>query len=237
MAVGALLYGHLLTSSSYYYPGLNPTKLIPALVRYIQRDQKQSNLAMAIRYLEHIIDSRSGGSSSGVVDPAIYSYLLVLYAQQSNDEDLLRFLYNTTSPPPTTPHHYFTSPLDLKYALRICSQYCKTRACVHIYSCMGLYEEAVELALRVDVDLAKENASKPRDEEVVKRLWLMIARHVIQETTSPPASVKDALLLLSECPHLKIEDILPFFPDFVMIDDFKPEICKSLQEYSEKIKV
>ena len=27
--------------------------------------------------------------------------------------------------------------------------------------------------------------------------------------------------LLKECPLLKIEDILPFFPDFVTIDHFK----------------
>jgi hypothetical protein len=30
-----------------------------------------------------------------------------------------------------------------------------------------------------------------------------------------------AMLFLRECELLKIEDILPFFPDFVLIDDFK----------------
>ena len=35
---------------------------------------------------------------------------------------------------------------------------------------------------------------------------------------------------------LKIEDILPFFPDFVVIDDFKIEICGALEEYSARIK-
>ena len=34
---------------------------------------------------------------------------------------------------------------------------------------------------------------------------------------------------------LKIEDILPFFPDFVVIDDFKEEICTALEEYSAHI--
>ncbi len=34
---------------------------------------------------------------------------------------------------------------------------------------------------------------------------------------------------------LKIEDILPFFPDFVVIDDFKMEICNALEEYSARI--
>jgi uncharacterized protein YxjI len=34
---------------------------------------------------------------------------------------------------------------------------------------------------------------------------------------------------------LKIEDILPFFPDFVVIDDFKEEIAHALEGYSHHI--
>jgi len=34
---------------------------------------------------------------------------------------------------------------------------------------------------------------------------------------------------------LKIEDVLPFFPDFVLIDDFKNEICAALEEYNRHI--
>lgn len=34
---------------------------------------------------------------------------------------------------------------------------------------------------------------------------------------------------------LKIEDILPFFPDFVVIDDFKEEIAHALEGYSAHI--
>ena len=34
---------------------------------------------------------------------------------------------------------------------------------------------------------------------------------------------------LHQCPQVKIEDILPFFSDFVTIDDFKDAICTSLQ--------
>ncbi len=34
---------------------------------------------------------------------------------------------------------------------------------------------------------------------------------------------------------LKIEDILPFFPDFVVIDDFKEEIAHALEAYSTHI--
>ena len=34
---------------------------------------------------------------------------------------------------------------------------------------------------------------------------------------------------------VKIEDILPFFPDFVKIDDFKAEICAALEAYQNRI--
>ena len=34
---------------------------------------------------------------------------------------------------------------------------------------------------------------------------------------------------------LKIEDLIQFFPDFVVIDDFKEEICVALEQYSRHI--
>lgn len=41
--------------------------------------------------------------------------------------------------------------------------------------------------------------------------------------------------LVDSTPVIKIEDILPFFPDFVIIDDFKEEICTALEGYSAHI--
>ena len=34
------------------------------------------------------------------------------------------------------------------------------------------------------------------------------------------------MAFLRECELLKIEDVLPFFPDFVLIDDFKVRGCR-----------
>ena len=34
---------------------------------------------------------------------------------------------------------------------------------------------------------------------------------------------------------MKLEDILPFFPDFVMIDNFKDAICDSLERYNRQV--
>jgi hypothetical protein len=40
---------------------------------------------------------------------------------------------------------------------------------------------------------------------------------------------------LQECELLQIEDILPFFPDFTRIDEFRDEICASLEDYGTHI--
>ena len=47
--------------------------------------------------------------------------------------------------------------------------------------------------------------------------------------------IKQAMEFMHRCPSIKIEDILPFFPDFVTIDHFKDAICDSLQQYSSHI--
>lgn len=55
----------------------------------------------------------------------------------------------------------------------------------------------------------KKNPPKP---------WIFrVARHVVEEEKD----VKRAMEFLHDCELLKIEDILPFFPDFVTIDHFK----------------
>ncbi len=76
----------------------------------------------------------------------------------------------------------------------------------------------------MDLELAKAEADKVEDdEELRKKLWLKVAKHVIeQEKGVKRENIKKAIEFLSETNNLlKIEDILPFFPDFVLIDDFK----------------
>jgi len=43
------------------------------------------------------------------------------------------------------------------------------------------------------------------------------------------------MAFLQDCDLLKIEDILPFFPDFVLIDDFKEAIIAALKAYNEHL--
>ena len=66
---------------------------------------------------------------------------------------------------------------------------------------------------------------------------LQIAKKIIERKgpQGAGANIKDAMAILKECPLLGIEDILPFFPNEVQINDFRDEICKSLQQYNNKI--
>ncbi len=43
----------------------------------------------------------------------------------------------------------------VQYGLRLCAQYKMDRAQVMIYGAMGLYEEAVDAAIPLDLDMAK----------------------------------------------------------------------------------
>ena len=105
------------------------------------------------------------------------------------------------------------------------------------------------------MELARINADKPEEDEALrKKLWLRIARHVVEEKRDIKQCVsphpyllpllpsenyaflaKRAMEYLKHSDLLKIEDVLPFFPDFVLIDDFKEEICRALEEYNEHI--
>jgi vacuolar protein sorting-associated protein 18 len=70
-------------------------------------------------------------------DPAIHNYLLSLFVQEATDEHLLRYLQN------------YSDYYDHKYALRVCLKAEKNQASVIIYRAMHLYEEAIDLALKV----------------------------------------------------------------------------------------
>lgn len=197
---------------------LEPMKLIPALVQY-DHDKYREQGNEAIRYLEYCVEDLENK------EKAIHNYLLSLYAILRPDR-LTQYLDIQGTDPDQICY-------DLKYALRLCMEHDRKKACVHIYSLMRLYEEAVDLALDVDVELAKQQAEKPEeaDNELKKKLWLRIARHVVEKEKD----VKRAMEFLHECDLLKIEDILPFFPDFVTIDHFKDAIITSLQEYNSHI--
>ncbi|KAK7849522.1 vacuolar sorting protein 18 [Quercus suber] len=210
---------------------LNPRKLIPAMMRYSSEPHAKNETHEVIKYLEYCVHRLHNE------DPGVHNLLLSLYAKQEDDSALLRFLQCKFGKGRENGPEFFYDP---KYALRLCLKEKRMRACVHIYSMMSMHEEAVALALQVDPELAMAEADKVEDDEDLrKKLWLMVAKHVIeQEKGAKRENIRKAIAFLKETDGLlKIEDILPFFPDFALIDDFKEAICSSLEDYNKQIEL
>ncbi|KAF3938722.1 hypothetical protein ABW19_dt0210292 [Dactylella cylindrospora] len=201
--------------------GLDPRKLIPALLTY---SEKATSVPIpdnqAIRYLLYAIDRL------GNTEAAIHNTLISLLAisKVKDESQLLSFLRKHE----TNPYY------DTDFALRICIKHERVQSAVHIYTLMEQYQQAVDLALRHgDTELASIIANRTEDDPaLMKKLWLSIAKTVIKQSKG---AIKPALEVLNDCKLLKIEDLIPFFPDFVVIDDFKEQICAALEEYNFKI--
>ncbi|GAA5865517.1 hypothetical protein JCM8547_001274 [Rhodosporidiobolus lusitaniae] len=218
-------------------PRLSVRRLIPALTAprppssSSAPDSCYTSTEHLIRYLLHAVQQQAN------TDAAVHNTLVTLFATSpsssssspsTSESAFVRFLESAPTNPHTHDPYY-----DLDYALRLCRSHGRTQACVVIYSKMGLYDESVELALEQDdLELAKVCADKPEEDELLrKKLWLKVARYVVGKKND----IKAAMRFLDSTPLLKIEDILPFFPDFVVIDDFKDEICDALESYAAHI--
>ncbi|PMD43432.1 vacuolar protein sorting protein-like protein DigA [Hyaloscypha variabilis F] len=198
---------------------LRPRNLIPALLNYDRNFQGPLSQNQAIRYLLHVINQLNS------TDAAVHNTLISIYASHpSKDEKALLAYLESQGDEPS---------FDSDFALRLCIQHSRVQSCVHIYSTMGQYLQAVELALEhSEIDLASLVADRPLSNPALrKKLWLAVAKKVISQSNG----IKTAIEFLKRCDLLKIEDLIPFFPDFVVIDDFKEEICAALEDYSRNI--
>lgn len=193
---------------------LNVVKLLPALLCL----KSFKHRFEVVRYLEFVIHSL------GVQDQSIHNYLIQLYAKYNESVKLMS--YFETQGKEVSMIHY-----DIHYALRLCKEFNIKEACVFLLCILEFWQQAVELALTFDPKLAQQTASQPHDKELKRKLWLTIAEYEIKRREN----VQEALELLKITDLLKIEDLLPFFPDFQKIDHFKEAICDSLKEYNRKI--
>ncbi|KAK0900401.1 tethering complex subunit [Friedmanniomyces endolithicus] len=219
-------------------PDLDAKKLIPALLNYNKVSEGSVSLSQnqAVRYLLFCVNHANSE------EPAVHNTLISLYAAHPSKEESALLGYLQTQADLHQQHY------DADFALRLCRGHRRVQSCVHIYCAMGRYAEAVELALKYDddgedgadsgkgwgryVELAADVADRPgNDEALRKKLWLKVAKKVIGQSKG----IKSAIEFLKRCESLRIEDLIPFFPDFVVIDDFKEEICAALEDYSRRI--
>ncbi|CDS81881.1 related to DigA protein [Sporisorium scitamineum] len=210
---------------------LDTRKLIPALLQH-KPDLDLGETDQAVKYLNGIIAGKNGSK-----DTAIHNLLLTLLARrasrypkrQETKQELLRFI-DEAKPNPLTGHPYF----DLDYALRTCLSQGQMEACVRIYAKMGLFESAVELAItegEIELACSCADMAESMDRDVRKKLWLKVAKEVVRTA----ADIKSAMAFLRRTDLISIEDVLPFFPDFAVIDDCKDDICEALEGYAAHI--
>ena len=161
---------------------IDPRRLIPALLIDQQPRPDIFPGRQATRYLSTIIER-------GNTDATIHNLLINFLATSDDSDDgpLLRYLGRSADDPLVEKPYY-----DLDYALRICKQRNRIQPCVYIYSEMRLYECSVDLALeKGDLELAKINADKPEDDDELRgKLWLKIAKYVIEERNDIKGSVR-----------------------------------------------
>lgn len=208
-------------------------KLLPCLTRPGSRPSSTSRRDEALRLLNHWFKHSLPGSDS----TAVRNFAISLYAQTGDESSVLRSMDVAVD--------QAGDPLfDREVALRACLDSGCHLAAVHLYASLGSFEEAVDLALRLDADLAKRVAEKPEeDESLRKSLWLRIARHSILSKPSEgdgenpnSESVREAIGVLEESDGLlRVEDVLPLFPDFTRIGEFKDAVVSSLEEYNRQI--
>ena len=203
---------------------LDPRKLIPALLNYDNEHSVPLAQNQAARYLNFCINQLHN------TDPAIHNTLISIYASHPFPSEAALMSYLSAQSLNAKPSY------DTDFAFRLCIQHSRVQSAVHIYTSMGEYTSAVELALKHnDIDLASLVADRSSDSNPAlrKKLWLAVAKKVISQQGT--GSIKTAIDFLKRCDLLRIEDLIPFFPDFVVIDDFKEEICAALESYSKSI--
>ena len=218
-------YGHILmkrkpkelVDALIEQPRIDPSKLIPIL---IQENPYFNKCSETIRYLEFCVNTLETDSK------VLRNYLFQLYARHRDETTLINYLESECKMDGIQENY-----LNLQFCLHLCNELKLTKTSVVLYSLMNLFDDAVKLALKFDIELAKSIARKAETDEHQKRLWVQIAENILTKN----ADIEIATSLLSECRLLKIEDILPFFPDYTTIDYFRDPIRSTLQEYRNQI--
>ncbi|KAI8913209.1 Pep3/Vps18/deep orange family-domain-containing protein [Gorgonomyces haynaldii] len=183
--------------------------LLPCILKY---EAQKLDMTPVCDYLMFVIQELKNQ------DTIVHNYLFYLLAEQKREDQLLLLIKNSLY-------------IDCKYCLRICTHHQLFEPSIQLYLLLELPEEALQLSLqKQDLETAKSIAYRQEDEDTLRQLWLTIVKHCIESNQSIPNVIE-----LAKEGDLKIEDILPLFPDFVLIDDIKQDLISALMEHNEKL--
>ncbi|RTG81990.1 vacuolar protein sorting-associated protein 18 [Schistosoma bovis] len=153
-------------------------------------------------------------------------------------------------------------PYDPGYVLRLCKEVDHLKGVLYILQLLDMHQEALQLAIElIKSDMCMifiTNEAQLGCTSISPKLYKLVTSLVMrspifksldqhfttrmsvspssaQHIISTDGSMQEAINLLRDCPLLKLEDILPYFHQFVTIDQFKDVICSSLDSYNERI--
>ncbi|EEQ46732.1 conserved hypothetical protein [Candida albicans WO-1] len=194
-------------------------KLLPALLKH----QEQ-----AIHFLQQVIMDKHYKKNKQLNN----AYLCLLITKPGTDKQIIKFIN-------------FTSNFDTNFILRLCISHEKFHPAVLIYIEIGLFDQALELALKHDLTSLAEFILNKYDEDkqvegikledanynVKRKLWLKFAKYLIDKSDD----LNETLHHVINVSMLDLKDLLPLFPETVSINNFKDEIVESLNEYNKRI--
>ena len=194
-------------------------KLLPALLKH----QEQ-----AIHFLQQVIMDKHYKKNKQLNN----AYLCLLITKPGTDKQIIKFIN-------------FTSNFDTNFILRLCISHEKFHPAVLIYIEIGLFDQALELALKHDLTSLAEFILNKYDEDkqvegikledanynVKRKLWLKFAKYLIDKLDD----LNETLHHIINVSMLDLKDLLPLFPETILINNFKDEIVESLNEYNKRI--
>eukprot|EP01022_Parablepharisma_sp_SALTPOND_P000883 TRINITY_DN105194_c3_g1_i1.p1 TRINITY_DN105194_c3_g1~~TRINITY_DN105194_c3_g1_i1.p1 ORF type:complete len:1042 (-),score=138.06 TRINITY_DN105194_c3_g1_i1:6642-9767(-) len=207
-------------SLSRYYQRINVEDLIASLISIDSKDRIFAN-----SYIKLIMDRANNKLLFN-----LYLFFLAESRSPEGIEELHSFLDQQEA------FHHNSQPLniDKDFALNVCKHFGLIEAQVKVYGLLDFYEESVKLALKHKrVELAKKYANFPSDEKIRKKLWIEIAKAVMQASES---DVKAGFDVITESKILTLGDVLQFLSPKMKLSAFKDDLVSSLQSYGTKIR-
>ncbi|KAG0672852.1 hypothetical protein C6P42_003099, partial [Pichia californica] len=240
---------------------LDELKLMSSLLTYNKTVACPQNIMpehnQALRYLRFLIYENK--VSSRMIHNTFFS-ILITYPDIHNESLILKELerYQSIKRKAFGKHDRETL-FDHDFILRLSFKFNRIQSAIYIYSILNKKEEAVILALNNDlINAAILVADKcdDSDEYQRKKLWLKISERLINKVVTNKDYIKQhqkmffgehdttasedesdpvyVLLkfLTDKCNDLTIKDLLPLFPDFIIIDNFKDSLVDALKKLS-----
>lgn len=211
--------------------GVNPSELISSLLTYFSNFQKMHSSAdsarsvpnYALKYLKWCIQEPEDAEN---LAPIVYNSAIFMMIAGSDakgrENEIIDFI------------EAHSGCFDSDFVLRLSIKFKRYKTCIYVYSWLRLYEEAVTLAIKMDLlEDAKLVASTPEldgNSKLRRKLWLMIAQCMIQQQNDTKQTIRE--IFQDSDGILGIKDLLPLFGEFTTIANVKDELIKSLEKHN-----